>query len=58
MNTRKLIISCCDQCPHFNNEYYGYEETCRKLDRKIEKNNEMDYESRFPIPDDCPLDKE
>ena len=51
MSNRICIISFCDECPHFDNVYYGYDETCKKLNRKIVKNG--DY--RYDIPDDCPL---
>lgn len=51
MANRICIISYCDECPHFDNEYYGYNETCVKLSRKISKNGQYRYE----IPDDCPL---
>jgi hypothetical protein len=52
MANRICIIRYCDECPHFDNEYYGYEETCKKLNRKIKRNpNTIVYE----IPDDCPL---
>jgi hypothetical protein len=46
-----LIITRCDDCCFFDNEYYGYNEKCRRLDRKITSLN-GDYE----IPTDCPLD--
>lgn len=44
---RKCVIRVegCQDCPHFNNEYYSYREWCRRLDRKIPGS----------IPDDCPL---
>jgi hypothetical protein len=58
MTPRKLTISWCDQCPHFDNEYYSYNEECRKLGRKIEKDVNTDYIWSYPIPDDCPLEKE
>jgi hypothetical protein len=48
---RICIINYCDECPYFDNEYYGYNETCNKLSRKIIKNGQYRYE----IPDDCPL---
>ena len=44
-------ISLCDECHKFDNVYYGYNETCRLLDRKIEKNENCDHD----IPSDCPL---
>lgn len=48
---RRVIIEQCDQCPFFDNEYYGYDETCTKLDRKIKSNEHYEHN----IPDDCPL---
>ena len=57
---KKVIISKCDNCPYFDNQYYTYEETCKLLDRKIpvvKEPNEYLF-SKFirPIPDDCPLE--
>ena len=49
---RILIISTCEQCSYFDNQYYGYHEVCKKLDRKIEK-----IGNDFIIPDDCPLEQ-
>lgn len=48
---RIVVISYYSECPHFDNEYYGYCETCTKLNRKIERNS-----SEYEIPDDCPLE--
>jgi len=39
MANRICIISFCDKCPYFDNEYYGYAETCTKLNRKIKRND-------------------
>lgn len=47
-----LIIDCCDDCPHFDNSYYSYNETCTKLDRPISREN---CAVEFLIPKDCPL---
>jgi len=55
-----LVIERCDDCPHFDNEYYDYVETCQLLDRKIK--SITNYSSDHPIPDvhpipkDCPLE--
>lgn len=45
-----IKINRCDECPHFDNEYYGYHETCTLLNRKIEYTD-----GKRIIPDDCPL---
>lgn len=56
MANRICIISFCDECPYFDNEYYGYAETCKKLNRKIKRNaNTTGYDNSYDIPDDCPL---
>ena len=47
-----LVIKKCDDCCFFDNEYYGYNATCRQLDRKIPTDDNCDH----AIPDDCPLD--
>jgi len=47
MSKRVVVIDNCDQCPHFDNEYYSYNETCMELKRI----NPYPYN----IPDDCPL---
>ena len=49
--SKQLIIDKCDDCPFFDNEYYGYDETCTKLDRVIKSNKNYTYD----IPSDCPL---
>jgi len=49
---KKLVIDKCDECPFFNNVYYGYEETCTLLDKKIKQVCELFY----PIPNECPLE--
>lgn len=52
---RLVVISRCDECPYFDNVYWGYNERCRKLDRKIDS-----LEGQFDvheIPEDCPLPK-
>lgn len=49
---KKLVINDCKQCPHFDNEYWGYNEVCMLLDRKIPSTKGAnDHE----IPEDCPL---
>lgn len=50
---RIVEISLCDECPFFDNQYYTFNEKCKKLKRMIEV-GENHYS--FPIPDDCPLD--
>ncbi len=45
-----LIITECDDCCFFDNEYYEYNETCKQLDRTIET-----VDGTHPIPKDCPL---
>lgn len=49
-----LVIDNCNDCPHFDNSYWGYEEKCKKLKRKIPWIMRSER-SVFPIPDDCPL---
>ena len=49
---RILIIETCNECHHFDNEYYSYMETCDKLDRTIKR----DEAGERPIPEDCPLE--
>ena len=43
---RLCVIRKCDECPHYNNEYWGYLEICHELDRKTDPDD---------IPEDCPL---
>lgn len=43
-----VVLANCNDCPYFDNEYYGYEQTCTILDRAI-----GDYNN--PIPADCPV---
>jgi hypothetical protein len=45
-----VIINNCDECPNFDNEYYGYEEYCTKLGRRIGHISLVHH-----TPDDCPL---
>lgn len=45
-----LVINDCDDCKHFDNSYWGYEEYCMSLKRKIKRVINI-----YPIPDDCPL---
>ena len=49
MANRKLVISNCNDCPFYDNHYYTYDETCTKLNRKVDTSKE-------PIPEDCPLE--
>jgi len=48
-----ITIDRCDDCPNFDNAYYGYDEKCRVLNRKIER-IKMDC-FKHSIPLDCPL---
>ena len=48
------VIDICDDCPHFDNEYYDWNHWCSKLDRKIEPE---DIYSDSMIPEDCPLEE-
>ena len=54
MSKKIVVIEYCDDCPHFNNEYYGYDHECIRLCRVIEEDETL----KCPIPDDCPLDNE
>lgn len=49
-----LIISTCDDCPNFDNEYWGYEEECVLLNRIIPRKDKLS--SSHDIPEDCPLE--
>lgn len=51
MTNRKLVINNCNDCMYFDNQYYGYEERCARLNVKIIKSEFRVY----PIPDVCPL---
>ena len=51
MANKILVIDSCHKCFVFDNEYYGYDEVCTPLGRKIAR---IDYDN-YPIPDDCPL---
>ena len=53
MTDRIVVISTCSDCPHFDNEYYGYAERCKELGIKIERT-----ESTYEIPEVCPLRKD
>jgi hypothetical protein len=53
MSNRICIITHCDDCPHFDNEYYGYHHTCMKLNRVIGEG----YKDVYDIPSDCPLEE-
>lgn len=56
MANRICIISHCDQCPYFDNEYYGYSEICTKLKRVIPHNQKSNaFDLNHEIPEDCPL---
>lgn len=56
MNRRHLIISGCGECPHFNNYYYTYNETCDILNVLIPGVNYGMDGPEYPIPDNCPLE--
>jgi hypothetical protein len=45
-----VSINYCDECPYFNNEYWGFEEQCTKLNKKIDRKD-----GKHIIPKDCPL---
>ena len=47
-----IEVNSCDGCPHFDNEYYSYNERCVLLNRCIRFDSEQDC---YPIPDDCTL---
>lgn len=51
---RIVKINTCNDCPHFDNEYYDYEETCVLLNRRIPYGDNVER----VIPEDCPLPKE
>jgi len=48
--SKKVEIKSCDDCPHFDNEYYSYTRHCDKLNRIIPWTDDSS------IPKDCPLD--
>ena len=50
--SKVISINTCDQCPHFDNEYWGYNETCDLLGIKVYSENTM---GPRPIPKECPL---
>lgn len=52
---KRLEIDGCEKCHHFDNQYYGYNEKCRRLDRVIKKKSDLVMEDNYPIPADCPL---
>lgn len=60
MQTIQVLVTVtkCDECPHFDNQYWGYNEMCLLLDEKIEA--EWDGEEKrynkqhHPIPHNCP----
>ena len=55
---KKLVIDKCDDCLFFDNVYWGYEETCRLLNRKIQQVDDSDSKLwlKHPIPNNCPLE--
>ena len=48
-----VVISKCNSCPFFSNEYWGYEHKCASLNRIIEERK--DDTGTYGIPKDCPL---
>ena len=65
MSTPRIaIITSCEDCPYFDNEYYECLETCTKLNRVMplqfapaQKGEKYPKILGRPIPDDCPLPK-
>lgn len=51
--TKIVEINHCEDCPHFDNEYYSYSERCKLLKRIIKQTSSFDFRD---IPDDCPLE--
>jgi len=47
------IIENCDCCNNFDNSYWGYEEKCKLLNRRIPQKN---LGNPHDIPSDCPLE--
>ena len=48
-----LIISRCNDCCHFDDHYYSYNERCTQLDRVIKRDSCMSMDTEIPM--DCPL---
>lgn len=46
-----VIINSCNECPHFDFEYYEYLCICTKLDRKVPGVGDI-----FIMPEECPLE--
>jgi hypothetical protein len=45
-------VRFCDDCPHFDDVYFSYEERCKLLKRKIARDiGRLEHK----IPKDCPL---
>jgi hypothetical protein len=57
MSKRICILEYCDDCPYFDNEYYGYNQRCVKLNRVIERGGDSSFGSHYEIPIDCPLEQ-
>jgi len=57
MSKRKLIIEGCQDCPHFNDEYYDYAHECTKLNDRTIYVDKSKRVFTYPIPDDCPLEE-
>lgn len=56
MPNKRVVISECEECTFFDYEYYTYNQTCRKLGKRIESERSDNVWSSFPIPEDCPLE--
>ena len=50
--TKVLIINDCNDCPHFDNEYWTFNMECELLKRILKIS---DRSGCIDIPDDCPL---
>ena len=54
--SKVAIIDKCEDCPHFDNHYYTYNEVCTLLGRIIKSEVEMNKGFVRELPHDCPLD--
>jgi hypothetical protein len=65
MQTIQVVVTVtkCDECPHFDNQYWGYNERCLLLDEKIQGKINRDEDdirefyyskTNHPIPCNCP----
>ena len=53
MMIKIVEITRCDECPHFDDFYYTYNEECTLLNRKIKRDG---INGDHPISEDCPLE--